>query len=154
MPVALLASVPEEHLLSGTRTLQRAGKVAFGSRNWELFNSLESILSGEECDVLIYASDAVRPVNPPSVTWAARYLGSSVAKNGAHKDGMMYRPESTLKYPLDNKGNWILFWEVDSLRLLESPIRISSLRGSEKPKRYLTEFIPHGPVLLEATEIA
>lgn len=44
---------------------------------------------------------------------------------------MMYRPESALKYPLDNKGNWILFWEVDSLRLLESPIRISSRRESE-----------------------
>lgn len=56
--------------------------------------------------------------------------------------------------PLDNAGNWILFWDVDSLRLLESPIRISSLRGSEKPKRYLTEFIPHGPVLIEAPEIA
>lgn len=55
---------------------------------------------------------------------------------------MMYRPESTLKYPLDNKGNRILFWEVDSLRLLELPIRISSLREAEKRKRYLTEFIP------------
>lgn len=41
MPVALLASVREEHLLSSTRTLERAGKVAFGSRSWELFNSLD-----------------------------------------------------------------------------------------------------------------
>jgi hypothetical protein len=149
MSVALLASVPEEHLISGARTLQQVGKVAFGSKNWELFNKLDSMLCGVECDVFIYASDPSRHVNPPSITWSARYLGSSTAKNGAHKDGMKYRPESTQKYPLDNKGNWVLFWEVNELCRLCSPIRISQLRGLEKPKRYLTEFIPHGPVLIE-----
>jgi hypothetical protein len=108
-----------------------------------------AILAGGECDILIYASDPIRHINPPGVTWSARYLGSSLAINGAHKDGMTYRPATTAKYPLDNKGNWVLFWEVNQLRRIQTPIKISQVRGFEKPQRYLTEFIPHGPLLIE-----
>jgi hypothetical protein len=64
MSVALLAPVPEEHLLSGQETLRESGKVAFGSKNWELFNTLRELLKGDECDVLTYASEASRPLNP------------------------------------------------------------------------------------------
>jgi hypothetical protein len=149
MLAALLASVPEEHLISGARTLLQAGKVAFGSKNWELFNKLDFLLCGVECHLLIYASDPSRHIDPPSITWSARYLGSSTAKKGAHKGGMRYRPESTQKYPLDNKGNWVLFWEANELRRLNSPIRISQLRNLEKPKGYLSGFIPRGPILIE-----
>ncbi|SHG79418.1 hypothetical protein [Bradyrhizobium erythrophlei] len=154
MSVALLAPIPEEHLVSGIETLSHAGKVAFGSKSWEVFNKVDAILAGGECDVLIYVSDAVRPISPPTVTWSARYLGSSLAINGAHKDGMKYRPATTDNYPSDNKGHWVLFWEVDNLRRLQSPIKISQVRGFEKPQRYLTGFIPRGPMLIQAQDIA
>jgi hypothetical protein len=35
--VALLASVPLEHLTDGQTTAETKGKVAFGSRAWETF---------------------------------------------------------------------------------------------------------------------
>jgi hypothetical protein len=150
MAVALLAPVPEEHLLSGQKTLKDSGKVAFGSKNWELFNKLEELLKGDECDVLLYASDADRPLNPPTATWSARFVGFSVAVNGAHKHGMKYRPTSTTKYPLDNKGNWTVFWEVTSLEPMIPGVKISLLRGFEKPHSYLVNFIPKGPLLIQA----
>jgi hypothetical protein len=83
MSIALLAPVPEEHLLSALDTVEREGQVAFGSKSWELFDKLDSFLAGQDCDVLIYASDPSRPINPPTVTWVARYLSTSLAVNGA-----------------------------------------------------------------------
>jgi hypothetical protein len=149
MSVALLAPVPEEHLISGQETLSKAGKVAFGSKNWELFNKLVELLKGDECDVLLYASDAARPLNPPVATWSARFAGFTVAVNGAHKDGMKYRPTSTTKYPLDNQGSWAVFWEVTNLRPITPGVKINLLRGFEKPRSYLKNFIPKGPILIQ-----
>ncbi|MBR1223768.1 hypothetical protein JQ600_02500 [Bradyrhizobium sp. AUGA SZCCT0176] len=150
MSVALLAPVPEEHLISGQETLREVGKVAFGSKNWELFNKLAEFLKGDECDALLYASDATRSLNPPTVTWSARFVGFSVARNGAHKDGMKYRPASTTKYPLDNQGSWTIFWEVTNLKPISPGVKISLLRGFQKPHSYLLNFIPRGPVLVQA----
>jgi hypothetical protein len=150
MSVALLAPVPEEHLLSGQETERQSGKVAFGSKNWELFNTLGELLKGDESDVLLYASDALHPLNPPTATWSARFVGFTVAVNGAHKNGMRYRPASTAKYPLDNQGNWTVFWEVKNLKPVSPGIKISLLRGFEKPHSYLKNFIPKGPVLIQA----
>ena len=150
MSVALLAPVPEEHLHSGQETQRESGKVAFGSKNWELFNTLGELLKGDECDVLLYASDALRPLNPPTATWSARFVGFTVAVNGAHKNGMKYRPASTAKYPLDNQGNWTVFWEVTNLKPTPPGVKISLLRGFEKPHAYLKKFIPKGPVLIQA----
>jgi hypothetical protein len=150
MTVAFLAPVPEEHLLSGQENLGVSGKVAFGSKNWELFNKLEGLLKGGECDVLLYASDALRTFNPPTATWSAKFVGFAVAVNGAHKDGMKYRPASTTKYPLDNQGSWTVFWEVRELKPMIPSLKISLLRGFEKPHSYLVNFIPKGPVLVQA----
>jgi len=150
MSVALLAPVPEEHLLSGRATVSEVGKVAFGSKNWELFNKLAELLKDDECEVLLYASDAIRPLNPPTATWSARFVGFNVAVNGAHKHGMKYRPQSTKKYQLDNQGNWTVFWEVKNLQTIRPGVKISLLRGFEKPHAYLKNFIPKGPVLIQA----
>jgi hypothetical protein len=150
MSVALLAPVPEEHLLSGQETLKQSGKIAFGSKNWELLNTLAELLKGAECDVLIYASDALRPLNPPTATWSAKFVGFTVAVNGAHQHGMKYRPASTAKYPLDNQGSWTVFWEVTNLRKVSPGVKISLLRGFEKPHSYLVNFIPRGPTLIQA----
>ena len=149
--VALLAPVPEEHLLSGQAVCLSKGLVAFGSKNWDLFSKLKNVLpESSGCEALIYASDAARPLSPPRVTWSAKYISFSVAINGAHKYGMKFRPESTQKYPADNHGHWVVFWEVTDLIPLIPDIKIGLLRGFEKPHPYLKNFIPKGPLLIQA----
>lgn len=152
MTVALLAPVPEEHLLSGRIVCLDQGKVAFGSRNWELFYKLQGLVQPEgRCEVLIYVSDPIKPIAPPTITWRATYVGFVQSKAGAHPEGMKYRPKSTEKYPLDNHGSWAVFWEVADLTPLSKSewIKIGQLRGFEKPSKYLTNYIPKGPSLVQ-----
>jgi hypothetical protein len=152
MAVALLAPVPEEHLLSGQSVCLNQGKVAFGSKNWELFYKLQGLVQPHgQCEVLIYVSDAGQPISPPTVTWRATYLGFVQSKGGAHPEGMKYRPPSTAKYVLDNQGSWAVFWEVADLTPLSKDqwIKIGQLRGFEKPAKYLTNYIPKGPSLVQ-----
>ena len=42
-------------LHSGANVCREEGKVAFGSRAWEVFRELDQIRKGEPVDVLIYA---------------------------------------------------------------------------------------------------
>jgi hypothetical protein len=150
--VCLLAPVPEEHLISALETVKEHGRVVFGSRDWEIFRRLEEIIKPDTwCEALIYASDAQSALNPPTVTWKARYLGHSDSINGRHKEGLKYRPKSTLSYDLDNLGHWAVFWDVSDLISVPKSeyIKISELLGYEKPRRYLKNFIPHGPTIVE-----
>jgi hypothetical protein len=53
-------------------------------------------------------------------TTTSRFRGvlgihSVEVQDGAHPDGMKYRPPSTGKYVSDNIGHWAVFWELDSL---------------------------------------
>ena len=150
--ICLLAPVPEEHLASGLETIKEHGRVVFGSRAWEIFRMLEeTIKPNKTCEVLIYASDARSLVNPPTVTWKAKYLGHSDSTNGRHKDGLKYRPKSTMSYGADNLGHWAVFWEVsDLIHLPKSErLKVADLLGYDKPRRYLKNFIPHGPTIVE-----
>lgn len=54
--VALLAPVPLEFLIEGIAVCDRQGKVAFGSRAWEIFRKLDELRNGQPVDVYIYAS--------------------------------------------------------------------------------------------------
>lgn len=150
--ICLLAPVPEEHLESGLRTCQSQGKVAFGSRAWEVFRKLDHVIKESgRCDALIYASHAKVTTRSPMVTWRATYVGHNNAVNGAHKEGMKYRPQSTASYPPDNRGDWVIFWEVGDLRRLEDLERIpvNKLIGYDGRRRYLNNFIPPGPLIVE-----
>ncbi|MBV7380586.1 hypothetical protein [Maritimibacter dapengensis] len=149
--IALLAPVPEEHLISALDTQKSAGKVAFGSNAWQVFNELREIAGDQEIDVYIYASDS-RKFGPPKVRWTARYLGHVDSKNGAHPSGMTYRPTSTEQYDADNRGHWAVFWEVDSLVELtkDEAIPMNLLSGRNSHKAFVSNFVPHGPTLIEA----
>jgi len=151
MTIALLAPIPEEHLISGLEVCEREGEVAFGSRAWEVFAKLDNLMGGQPCDCLIYASDALKPIAPPTVTWEAKYLRHLHGKGGAHPSGMKFRPKSTEKYMADNKGHWAVFWHITDLHPLDAAehIKVGSLRGYQKSGRYLTNFIPEGPILVE-----
>jgi hypothetical protein len=149
---AILAPVPEEHLVDGVSVCEKQGKVAFGSRAWEVFRKVDRLRHGDPVDVWIYASH--RPTGAAPIlaaSWRATYLGHVQAKRGAHPDGMTYRPPSTFKYPTDNQGHWAIFWEVTSLRQIPTGERLKfpQLRGLGKKPYYGRIFVPEGPLIIE-----
>jgi hypothetical protein len=144
--VALLVPVPLEFLLDGQRVGEREGKVAFGSRAWQVFRELEELRSGHPVDVYIYASHTDGPL-VLDVTWHAEYMGHVDSIAGAHPAGMQYRPPSTGKYANDNEGHWAVFWEVQGLRQLPTPnrLRLADLAGFAKRNAYRPGFVREGP---------
>jgi hypothetical protein len=147
--VALFAPVPHEHLLDGIRTVQREGKVAFGSMKWELFRELDSLRKGQFVDVYIYASHITGDLNL-TASWKGRYIGHKPSLAGAHPDGMRYRPESTGKYHDDNAGHWAVFWEIDRLNEVarEHCLEVTDLISLRTGKHYPAS-PPEGPMLIE-----
>jgi hypothetical protein len=147
--ICLLAPVPLEHLNDGLFVCQSKGKVAFGSRAFEVFRELDAHRNDAPVHVFIYASS-----DPTSerleVSWAARYVQWREVPNGAHPDGMTFRPPSTAKYPGDNKGHWAGFWEVEELRQLLPNGRIPTGKfiGFKSGKQYKKNFVPEGPLLV------
>lgn len=148
--VALLAPVPLEHLIDGQTVAASEGRVAFGSRAWEVFRELDGLRKGQLVDVYIYASHTEGP-RVFEVTWHAEYIGQVDSIAGAHPAGMRYRPPSTGKYPSDNEGHWAVFWEVQNLRQLPegSRLRLADLAGFGKRRAYRRGFVPEGPLLIE-----
>ena len=144
--VALFAPVPHEHLVSGVAVARDQGRVAFGSRAWEVFRELDKIRKGMPVDVYIYASHADSP-GPLEVSWHARYIGHVDSVGGAHPAGMRYRPPTTVT---DSSGYWAVFWEVEDLAELptDGRIHVTGLTGYGKKKPYRA-FIPEGPILIE-----
>ena len=148
--VALLAPVPREHLEDGRLVCETEGRVAIGSRAWEVFRELDHLRHALPVDVYIYPSHS----DPPSlleVSWQAVYIGHVESDGGAHPHGMQFRPPSTAKYANDNEGYWAIFWEVTNLREVSQSarIRIANFTGYGKPKAYKRAFIPEGPLLVE-----
>jgi hypothetical protein len=147
--IYLLAPVPERHLESGVVVCREQGRVAYGSRAFESFLKLnDAIKPSTQCGALIYAPDSKMLTTSPSVTWRATYVGFNNAINGAHKDGMRYRPPTTAS---DDPEHWAIFWEVADLQRLgtTASIRISELLGYDRPRRYLKNYIPKGPRVVE-----
>jgi hypothetical protein len=126
------------------------GRVAFGSRVFELFRELETLRHHLPVDVYIYPSHAGGP-RVFDVAWHGVYVGSVESQNGAHPDGMKYRPPSTAKYPSDNLGVWAVFWHVADLHELAPPDRmtVGQFTGFGKKKPYGRSFPPEGPLLVE-----
>jgi len=148
--IALLAPVPLEHITDGAIVCRDYGRIAFGSRAWEVFRKLDDLRGGKPVDVYIYASHSP---GPPSfeISWHGRYIGHVESINGAHPEGMRFRPPSTGKYPDDNLGHWAVFWEVEELRELspEECIRTGEFCGFDKRNKYKRNFIPEGPIIVE-----
>lgn len=148
--VALLAPVPLEHLQDGQEVCATEGRVAFGSRAWEVFRQLDALRGGMPVDVYIYASHSGR--SPQfEVSWQALYIRQVDSVNGAHPEDMRFRPPSTAKYADDNQGYWAVFWEVEALRELSEPrrIRLADFTGLRKRRVYGRNFVPEGPLLIE-----
>ena len=147
---ALLAPVPLVHLQDGELVCAAAGKVAFGSRAWEVFRDIDILRGSQSVDVYIYASHEPGD-GYPAISWAGRYVGHVESVNGAHPDGMKYRPPSTAEHISDNLGHWAVFWELDKLyRLPESEHLLThQMQGYEKKSKYKKGFVPEGPLIVE-----
>jgi hypothetical protein len=149
--IALLAPVPKEHLDEAVKTVQKAKRVAFGSRNWDIFSNLDQKRDGKPVDVYIYESYGSGQYDF-RVSWHARYLQNVGAINGAHPDKMTFRPASTAKYLGDNEGgDWLVFWEVDSLHELpeQNRIHVGAFTPFGKKKPYGNSFVPRGPMMIQ-----
>ena len=148
--IALLAPIPKEHIESAPTKLQKVNRVAFGSRNWDVFFKLDQERDGKPVDVYIYESYGSGQYDF-RVSWHARYLQNVAAINGAHPDKMVYRPDSTAKYPGDNEGgDWLLFWELDSLQEIAEVdrVHVGAFTPFGKKKPYGNSFVPRGPMLI------
>lgn len=154
---AILAPVPEMHLISGLEAIaaqldsddlpsDHVPKVAFGSMDFEVFGEVEKLRGGKALEVFIYASHAKgeQPLNP-EVTWRGLYVGYVASRRGRYPGKSIYRPQSTAT----DTPTWAVFWEVQELELLKKAIPIGSLRGKNKKTNYGARLIPEGPVLIE-----
>lgn len=154
---AILAPVPEQHLLSGVDAISaqldsdelapdQLPKVAFGSMDFEAFGEIEKLRGGKAIDVFIYASHAKgdQPLNP-EVTWRGLYVGYVGSRRGRYPGKSIHRPQSTVT----DAPTWAVFWELQELEPLKTPVPIAKLRGKNKKTNYQARFIPEGPVLIE-----
>lgn len=154
---ALLAPVPEMHLLSALESISaqldsdelppdHSPKVAFGSMDFELFGEVEKLRGGKAIEVIIYASNAKgeQPLNPEA-TWRGVYVGYVGSRRGRYPGQSICRPKSTAADP----PTWAVFWEVQELEQLKKPVPIGHLRAKNKKTNYQARFIPEEPVLIE-----
>jgi hypothetical protein len=154
---AILAPVPEIHLVSGLEaiaaqvdsddvTAQALPKVAFGSMAFEILRKADELRKERAVEVLIYASDSEgdRPLNS-EVSWRARYIGHLPSRSGRYPGKSHFRPKATAT----EKPIWAVYWEVQQLEKLKTPIPIASLQLLGQKANCKSRFVPDGPVLIE-----
>lgn len=150
---AILAPVPLEHLDSGLIVARREGLVAYGTMKWELLGKVDGMRKGARVAVLMYPSHEDVPAKDSFVvSWFGWYEGSVYSVNGAHPDGMKYRPQSTAKYPADNRGHWAAFWHVKNLRALSADKQISIGKIQGYKGGWRKDKPPRGPELVTLPE--
>jgi hypothetical protein len=136
---ALLAPVPLVHLESAQ---ELKGPVAFGSRAYDCFAQVKTLRGNDDVDVYLYASHPEG--RDLTVRWHARYIGFVPAVKGLHPN-----PERRPLSSESDTADSLLFWEIEDLELLKSPIAIGTLQGLKNKKPYGTSFPPHGPILIK-----
>lgn len=149
MDAALLAPIPEVHLLDALTTVRFHGRAAFGSRSWEVFRDLDHLRGNDPVVAYLYASHASQNVGP-KVTWEALYVEHVDAPNGAYPGSLKYRPESATKHPADVAGHWAVYWHLADLRQLNGPdwLDIADLRRYRTMKPFGQGFVPEGPIIV------
>jgi hypothetical protein len=150
---AILAAVPEMHLLSGVETigkleneLNETLKLAFGSMDFEALREIDKLRADKTVKVYIYASDPEgdQPLNP-AASWEAVYIGHVNSRNGRYPGKSHFRPPATAA----DKPRWAVFWEIQELKRLKTPIAIASLKAKGKKTNLNPRFIPESPTLIE-----
>ncbi len=152
---AILAPVPERHLRSGLEAIaaQLAADppvippvLAYGSKAFELFRKIDIERGEHSVDVFIYASHANEQTLKLRATWKASYIKHVESRRGRYPGNALHRPPSTEQ---DRQDYWAIYWLIQDLAELATPIPVSELRGYGKKADYLTNFVPEGPLLVE-----
>lgn len=151
---AILAPVPEQHLKSAKEAIsdqlaadppENPPVLAYGSKAFEVFRKVDE-RDGCPVDIFIYASHAEEQTLKPQATWQATYIKHVDSRRGRYPGKALHRPPSTKQ---DKQDYWAIYWLVQDLEKLETPIPISNFRGYGKKSGYLTNFVPEGPLLVE-----
>ena len=137
--IALLAPVPLIHLRSAA---EKRGRVAFATKDWELFRRLDGLRKEMTVDVYIYASHP-KGEHDPCASWHAKYVCIEEDNNNAAP----YRPASTVTDTYESE----VFWIVEALRELppEKRIAVADFTAYDTKKSYGRAFPPHRPLLVE-----
>jgi hypothetical protein len=149
---AILAAVPEMHLVSGVETMGKLNeldetvKIALGCMDFEVFREIDKLRAEKTVEVFIYASDPEgdQPLNP-AASWKALYIGHVNSRNGRYPGKSQFRPPATV----GDKPRWAVFWEIQELKRLKTPIAIASLKAKGKKTNLNPRFIPESPTLIE-----
>jgi hypothetical protein len=141
--IALLAPVPLDILTSALETDTPDGQIAFGTRDWQLFNKLEQRREAMPVDVYIYASHPGGSFEGKA-TWRALYVRLETERHKA----MAHRPK--LAAETDNREGEV-YWIVERLRRAEpnEHIPVADFTGYDRKKPYGKSFPPHRPLLVE-----
>jgi hypothetical protein len=151
---AILAPVPEEHLITGLDTIaaqldadspEIPPVVAYGSGAFEVFDKADAMCEGLLVEMFFYASHPESPTFKPFATWKATYLKQLHSRRGRYPGKKFHRPPSTES----DSPTWAIFWLVQDLEKLDTPIPIEDFRGLDKKSNYTQRFIPEGPMLVD-----
>jgi hypothetical protein len=151
---AILAPVPEVHLLAGLKIANNGDFIAYGTMKWELLRKIDKKRGGARVPVLIYPSHENLPGQDRFVvSWFGWYIGHVDSKHGAHPQGEAHRPLSTFDHPADNEGHWAVFWHLEGLRQLppEQRMTIGQIEGCKGGWRKNAP--PRGPELVKLPSI-
>ena len=151
---AILAPVPEEHLFSGLDAIatqldtdppEIPPVLAYGSGAFEVFGKADEMRKGLPVEMFFYASHAENPTFNPFATWKATYIKQVHSRRGRYPGKKFHRPPSTAS----DTPTWAIFWLVQDLEKLDTPMPIEDFRGLDKKSNYSCGLIPEGPLLVE-----
>ena len=143
--VALLTSVPEEHLIAGYETSKATNFVVFGTNAALVLLELKELVDEtHQADILFYASHA-KTGGPPRVSYRGRFVDYADAKRiSDNGDWRKYRPEST-----QSDTQWGGCYLVRDLHKVEPPVLIASLKRRGGSSKLAKGFIPIGPIIID-----
>lgn len=159
MGIALLAPVPSVHLRSAFETCQEHGKVAFGSRNVDVFETMEQEFGIVGVPVYIYASTHHGPpydyAENGKVSVEAVMCNVEKANHRGRHPYPIFRPPSTFDAEARGLEDWWCFWEVASLCVLPKSHRIplTKFTALGQAKRLPSGFVPRGPMIVKGAFI-
>ncbi|MBD0268599.1 MAG: hypothetical protein ICV77_09925 [Cyanobacteria bacterium Co-bin8] len=150
---AILAPVPENHLITGLDAIaqqldatppQTPPVVAYGSDAFEVFGKADQLRQQAPVEIYFYASHAKEQPLNHQVTWRATYIGHVHSRRGRYPGSALHRPASTQ----NDAPTWAIFWRIQDLEKLDTPIPIANFRALEKKTNLTARFIPEGPMLV------
>jgi hypothetical protein len=154
--LAILAPVPEKHLIAGLEAiaaqydadtpLENPPRLALGTMDFEVFRKADELRGEKLLTVFIYAVDSKESQSlNPVVSWKATYVKHSPSRRGRYAGPAHYRPATAASDP----PTWAVFWEVQDLERMKIPLAIANFKAIAQKANLKARFIPDSPILVE-----